>query len=139
MSTARKTALAGRAWRLLFDYLMSTRPARDSSLARRNLTPNDARGLSGLERDEGRPIGSLARAWGCDASNATLIVDRLERAGLVERRRSTTDARVKLVTLTRRGEQTRTQLLEEFHAPPPAFLALERADLEALERILKKL
>jgi DNA-binding MarR family transcriptional regulator len=118
---------------------MSTRPVRDQSLARRKLTPNDARALGSLDQDCGRPIGSLATEWGCDPSNATLIIDRLERLKLVERQPSVADRRVKLVTLTGRGAQTKTQLLEEFHTPPPAFLKLDRADLETLERILKKL
>jgi DNA-binding MarR family transcriptional regulator len=123
----------------LFDYLMSTRPVRDESLARRNLTPNDARALGSLDRDIGRPIGSLAAEWGCDPSNATLIIDRLERLKLVERRPSPADRRVKLVKLTPRGARTKAELLDEFHAPPPAFLELDRADLEALERILKRI
>lgn len=138
-SSETKRALAGRAWQLLFDYLMSTRPLRDESLARRKLTPNDARALGSLDQEVGRPIGSLAAHWGCDPSNATLIIDRLERLKLVERRPSTADRRVKLVTLTSRGARAKTQLLDEFHAPPPAFLKLEHADLEALERILKRL
>lgn len=118
---------------------MATRPVRDESLARRNLTPNDARALGSLDQDAGRPIGSLASEWGCDPSNATLVIDRLERLNLVERSPSPADRRVKLVTLTSRGARTKTQLLEEFHAPPPALLKLDRADLEALERILKRL
>jgi DNA-binding MarR family transcriptional regulator len=138
-SSGTKKALAGRAWQLLFDYLMSTRPARDQSLARRKLTPNGARALGSLDQYSGRPIGSLATDWGCDPSNATLIIDRLERLRLVERRPSAVDRRVKLVTLTARGAQTKAELLDEFHAPPPAFLKLDRADLEALERILKRL
>src|SRR5687768_11384101 len=102
VSSQRKRALAGRAWRLMFDCLMSTRPARDRSLKRRGLTPNDARALTSLERVHGRPIGALARDWACDPSNATFIVGRLERAGLAERRVGPHDRRVKLVALTPR-------------------------------------
>ena len=123
----------------MFDYLMTTRPARDRSLAQRNLTPNDARALATLDQQTGRPIGSLATEWGCDPSNATLIIDRLERLKLVDRRPAAEDRRVKLVTLTNSGAQVKTEFLNEFHSPPPEFLRLDRADLETLERILGKL
>ena len=82
---------------------------------------------------------SLADEWQCDPSNATFIVDRLEELGLASRQPLLHDKRVKLVVLTRKGEKTRTDLLREFHQPPPEFERLERADLEALERMLAKL
>ena len=50
---------------------------------------------------------SLADAWGSDASNATWVVDRLERLGLAERRALVTDRRVKLAVLTARGIKAR--------------------------------
>ena len=139
MSNARggKAALAKRAWQLMFDYLMYTRPARDRSLESRSLTPNDARALSSLNRDEGCPIGELARAWGCDPSNATFIIRRLEQAGLAERRKMPGDGRVKL--LTARGEKVRKELLAEFHEPPPELLDLASSDLKTLAEILKQL
>lgn len=82
---------------------------------------------------------SLADEWECDPSNATWIVDHLEKLGLAQRQVVLHDRRVKLVVLTRKGQKTRTELLEEFHQPPVEFDRLERADLEALERVLAKL
>ena len=82
---------------------------------------------------------SLADEWKCDPSNATWIVDHLEELGLAERRSAPDDRRVKLVVLTVKGQQTRTELLDDFHQPPAGFEALDRADLEALERVLAKL
>ena len=82
---------------------------------------------------------SLADEWQCDPSNATFIVDRLEELGLASRQPVLHDKRVKLVVLTRKGDKTRTALLQEFHQPPPEFDSLERVDLEALERMLAKL
>jgi hypothetical protein len=43
------------------------------------------------------------------------------------------------VVLTSKGRKLRTQLLDEFHRPPVEFDVLERAELEALERVLAKL
>ena len=82
---------------------------------------------------------SLADAWRCDPSNATWIIDRLETLGLAERRSVPTDRRVKLVVLTRKGEKTRAALLREFQQPPTELAALDRADLEKLVNVLRKL
>jgi DNA-binding MarR family transcriptional regulator len=130
---------AQRAWRLMLDYVAATAPGRERSLQRRGLSANDSRALSSLDEDEGRPIGALASRWGCDPSNATFIIDRLEKAGLAKRRSSPADRRVKLVVLTRRGARTKAELADELNTPPPGFDRLSPADLEVLEYVLGKL
>jgi DNA-binding MarR family transcriptional regulator len=134
-----KAEFARRAWQLMFDFLIFTTPVRERSLQQRGLTPNDSRALFSLDADEGRPIGTLAAQWGCDPSNATFIIDRLEKAGLAARKAAPTDRRVKLVVLTERGARTKAELLDEFHVPPPQLLDLSAAELEALATILEKL
>ena len=138
MSNSRTEALARRVWEALFDLLIRSARARSASLARRGLTPNDSRALFSLDPRTGRSMRSLADEWQCDPSNATFIVNRLEELGLASRQPLLNDKRVKLVVLTRKGEKTRTDLLHEFQ-PPPEFDRLNRADLEALERIVAKL
>ena len=138
MSNSTPDALARRVWQTLFDLLIRSAPARTAILARRGLTPNDSRALFSLDPRTGRSMRSLADEWQCDPSNATFIVDRLEDLGLASRQPLLNDKRVKLVVLTRKGEKTRTDLLHEFQ-PPPEFDRLNRADLEALERIVAKL
>lgn len=130
--------LAADTWRLMFDFFISTNPQRSDSLQRRGLTPNDSRILNSLDT-VGRPIGELARQFNSDPSNTTWVVDRLEQAGLVERRPSPTDRRVKLVALTPLGLATQTALLAEFRLPPPGLAALSSAELETLHRIFSKL
>lgn len=139
MTNSPTHALARRVWQTLFDLLIRSAPVRAASLARRGLTPNDSRALFGLDSRTGRSMRSLADEWQCDPSNATFIVDHLEELGLASRQPLLHDKRVKLVVLTRKGEKTRTDLLQEFHQPPPEFDRLDRADLEALERIVAKL
>jgi DNA-binding MarR family transcriptional regulator len=134
-----KTALASEVWRRLFDFLIATRAQRDRVLAGFGLTPNDVRALGSLEPEEGRSMRSLADAWGCDASNATWMIDRLEQRGLAERRSVPSDRRVKLVVLTPLGVKTRADLLEGVYRPPPELLQLDRGDLEALRTALAKL
>lgn len=139
MTRKSDEALARRVWQMLFDLLIRSAPVRTASLARRGLTPNDSRGLFSLDPRAGRSMRSLADEWQCDPSNATFIVDRLEELGLASRQPLLNDKRVKLVVLTRQGEKTRAELMQDFHRPPPEFDALERADLESLERIVGKL
>jgi DNA-binding MarR family transcriptional regulator len=127
-----KTALAAQAWKRLFSFFMRTRSQRDRLLARLGLTPNDVRALTELAVSEGRTMRSLAEEWGCDASNATWIVNRLEKRGFAERRTKPGDRRVKLVVLTPAGAKARKQLLAGLFDPPPELLALPRATLEVL-------
>ena len=123
----------------MFGLLMRSAPQRTAALTRRGLTPNDSRALHSLDAAKGLPMRTLADTWGCDPSNATWIVDRLEGLGLAERRPAENDRRVKLVALTAQGERTRAELLDEFYRAPEELTALERGDLEALHRILAKL
>jgi DNA-binding MarR family transcriptional regulator len=123
----------------MFDLLIRSAPMRTASLARRGLTPNDSRALFSLDPEAGRSMRSLADEWKCDPSNATWIVDHLEALGLARRQAGAHDRRVKLVVLTSKGQKTRTQLLDEFHRPPPELAQLERAELEGLDRALAKL
>ena len=134
-----RTILARDVWRLMFDFLMRTAPDRARALGRRGLTPNDSRALASLRADEGRTMRALAEEWECDASNATWMVDRLEKLGLAERRSIPQDRRVKQVNLTAKGLRIKTELLEEFHTPPARLAGLARKNLEALERQLLEL
>ncbi|WP_433509370.1 MarR family winged helix-turn-helix transcriptional regulator [Nonomuraea sp. CA-143628] len=69
----------------------------------------------------------------------TLVVDNLERAGYVERSVHPDDRRSKLVTLTPDGVAAAEQAERILARPPRALLALEPADLAALDRIMAKL
>jgi DNA-binding MarR family transcriptional regulator len=141
MATSAKTkdARARRVWQLMFDFLISTAPRRTHVLGRFGLTPNDSRALGSLSQEEGRTMRSLADEWRCDASNATWIVDRLERAGLAVRRDRPNDRRVKLVLLTAKGARLKSEVMDAFYSPPPELLALDAATLSALERLLARL
>jgi DNA-binding MarR family transcriptional regulator len=128
-----KRALAADVWRRLFDFLISTSGQRQRVLAEMDLTPNDSRALHTLDPRAGRTMRSLADERGCDASNATWIVNRLEARGLAERREKPDDRRVKLVVLTATGVKTRDRLKEKMNDPPPALLELPSAALRALK------
>ncbi|NTX13593.1 winged helix DNA-binding protein [Myxococcus sp. CA056] len=135
----RKDALAEEVWRHCFGFFMRTRAQRDRVLERLGLTPNDARALSSLEVGAGKVMRALAEEWGCDASNATWMVDRLEARGLAARTADPKDRRVKRVALTPRGAKARRQLQEGMYEPPPELLQLDVAELEQLRAIFERL
>lgn len=53
----------------------------------------------------------LAERMSCEPSNATFVVDKLEKLGLVERRSHPTDRRAKHLVLTAAGSASRERLL----------------------------
>src|SRR5205823_3780422 len=80
------------------------------SVGELGLSPMQAHTLRFLEHPV--PMNELAETLWCDASNVTGIVDRLEARGLVERRPSPDDRRVKLLCLTDEGEALRDRDVE---------------------------
>jgi DNA-binding MarR family transcriptional regulator len=54
----------------------------------------------------------LAERMSCEPSNATFVVDKLEKQGLIERRPHPTDRRAKQLVLTAEGDTLRDRLLE---------------------------
>jgi len=140
MSTrARARDSAAAAWRLIFDYILATAADRVAVLDRLGLTPAESRALSSLGPDAGRSMRSLADEWRCDPSNATWLVDRLERQGLVTRVAQDGDRRVKSVVLTAKGKRIRGNLIDSLYTPPADLVALPRRDLEALRAAASKL
>jgi DNA-binding MarR family transcriptional regulator len=84
------------------------------------------------------PMGELAVLLGIDAPYATIVVDDLEKQGLVERRTHPTDRRAKMVVATRQGKAA-ARRAEGILGTPPAELAdLPAADLHELARILRR-
>ena len=83
-------------------------------------------------------MSALADALHCDNSNVTGIVDRLEAAGLAERRPSERDRRVKAVVLTDKGEWTRIEIERRAGQPPPRLAKLSEEDAVALRDILAR-
>ena len=84
-------------------------------------------------------LGQLAGANGVDAPYATLIVDKLEAHGLVERRPHPDDRRRKLVTLTAAGHEAIAAADAILLRPPRAIADLPAGDLGQLTAILTRL
>jgi DNA-binding MarR family transcriptional regulator len=83
-------------------------------------------------------MGELAQRLVCDNSNVTGIVDRLESRGLIERQPSPGDRRVRLLVLTKEGEQVRKLALARFVEPAPGIAALTADEQRTLRDLLQK-
>ena len=60
--------------------------------------------------DYAQPMGDIAKALSCDASNMTGIADRLEERGLITRQAVPGDRRVKALALTPAGRALRAEM-----------------------------
>ncbi|MFI5913597.1 MarR family winged helix-turn-helix transcriptional regulator [Dactylosporangium sp. NPDC051541] len=94
-----------------------------------------------LRRLAGQPMTmrELAALLQTDAPYMTVVVDDLEKRGLVRREPHPSDRRAKLVIPTDRGRQEAARA-ERIHGRPPAeMLSLTPAELDELARLLAKL
>lgn len=89
--------------------------------------------------DGPRTLSELAEANNFDAPYATLVVDKLEAHGLVERRPHPDDRRRKLVALTDAGRAAVTTAEQIRRRPPVAMGALRADDRRQLTAILHRL
>jgi DNA-binding MarR family transcriptional regulator len=134
-----KKSVAADVWRLMLDCSLAQFGRASAILQPLGLTPGHLKLLMQIEEGEGRPMGSLAHAFHCDASTMTWLVDRLEERGLVERRMLPSDRRVKAVALTPRGIEMKADLLQQFYEPPAELCGLDRSSLEGLRDALAKI
>lgn len=139
MGTREKVSPAREAWELATDLWFGERPPRVPALAAEfEISPMGIKTLYLLEPGVEIPMSRVADQCGCDASNITGIVDRLESRGLIERRDSPTDRRVKLIALTEEGAEVRRRVLDRLYEPPAAIAELPLADQRALRDIMRR-
>jgi MarR family transcriptional regulator, organic hydroperoxide resistance regulator len=129
---------AREAWGLFWRIFVEDKRRRWAVLSEMGLSPQQSMAISTLKPGEPMPMSALAEAMHCDNSSITGIVDRLEAAGLAERRPSERDRRVKAVVLTRKGELTRIEIDRRAGEPPPRLAALPEEDAVALRDILAR-
>ena len=71
----------------------------------RDLTPRQLAVLTAVSEKEGASQTELTSRTGIDRSTLTDLVRRLQRKGLLQRRRKSDDARTNAVTLTDKGQR----------------------------------
>jgi DNA-binding MarR family transcriptional regulator len=106
-STQTAANLAGaEAVRLAFVELMGAERrlrARDQKCAKGDLTQGQIRALFTIDKSGEATAGDLAKAAELSPASVSTMLDTLECEGIVERRRSESDRRVVVVTLTESG------------------------------------
>ena len=123
-ATAAASGTAAReAWRLFWRVFMADKRRRWAILSELGISPQQSMALGTLKPGEPMPMSALADALHCDNSNITGIVDRLEAAGLAERRPSERDRRVKAVVLTGTASDADPDRAPRGE-PPPTIAAL---------------
>lgn len=118
--------------------------ALDSKLVEHNLTATQYIVLARLWEEDGVSLTELGERLYFDNPTLTGVVDRMERDGLLERRRDRDDRRVVRVFLTERGknlQQTIGRLAEETdgEAWNDSTASQQKEFLEHLQRIWKKI
>jgi DNA-binding MarR family transcriptional regulator len=129
---------AQEAWELLWRVMQANKPRFMALAQEMGLAPMQLHALRLVEPGDGVPMSSLAGKLFCDASNVTGIVDRLEARGLIERRPSPTDRRVKLLVLTDEGARLRETAYRQMTTPPPEIAALSLKHKRALRDALRE-
>ena len=127
------------AWELVVRLFFAQRANLPPLAAKLQLSPAQCHVLHLIEPGRPIPMGQLAETLSCHASNVTGLVDRLESRGLVRRRPSAEDRRVKVLDLTPTGARLRTLLLDRMTAPPATLERLSAREQQALVRMLRRL
>lgn len=130
--------LAGELARQLMAVSLWTARHHDPLFERLGLAAPTARALLQLPPDHAVPTRYLAGRLKVDPSNVTGVVDRLEKAGLLERGAGAGDRRVKLLVLTPAGKQLREDMYAAIASQMPAFSGLSDGELDLLLSLLNK-
>ena len=123
------------AWAIVMQFVQA---AKQTFLTEFDLTPAQAHLLMQLDPANPEPMSDVANTLGCDASNVTGLVDRLEQRGLIERRAASDDRRVKMVAVTAAGSKLRTKLRDRWYDAPGPLARLPEHDAKELLKILRK-
>jgi DNA-binding MarR family transcriptional regulator len=135
----RSSPHACDAWQLLTQLFFARRGSLPPLAAELELSPAQCHVLHLIEPDRPMPMGQLAGTLGCDASNVTGLVDRLESRGLLRRRPSADDRRVKVLELTANGTRLRALLVDRMTTPPDTLRRLSVREQRVLVQILTRL
>ena len=138
MSKVAPPSAQAQAWKLVLGIFLEQRAKMLSAAQEFGLAPQQAFAILRLKTDEPTTMSELAQALRCDNSNVTGIADRLEAAGLAERRAHPSDRRVKTLVLTERGAVVRGKYQDRLGHTPPAFEAMSEDDARSLVDILQR-
>lgn len=91
-----------------------------------------------LKPREPIPMNGISCFLACDKSNVTGIIDRLLAQGYIAREEKPEDRRVKMITLTLKGEKLRNEVLDNLSEyEVPEFNRLSSGQADQLRSLLK--
>ena len=132
-----RSGLAGDAVRRIMHIASAIRHYQDVEVGELGLTPAAARALHELDPDRPLPARDLAEQLRCDRSNVTALVDKLEQAGLVERRIDPADRRQKTLVVTDAGRRMRERV-HQVMSDSRLLAGLSTAELATLRELVWK-
>ncbi len=135
---AERSARAARVWRRIRAVVVDRNERRREVCEALDLSFIRVKALLALQAGP-LTLGELAAALSIDRPYTTLTVHELERRGLAERTVHPDDRRSKLVELTASGRTAARLADDMLNRPPAALVALDAADLAALDRITAQL
>jgi DNA-binding MarR family transcriptional regulator len=136
---ARPAGPAGRAWSRMQQFVDSHNRHGDLAEAL-GFRLGAGRGRILFQLRHGPlTLSQLAEANGFDAPYTTLVVDKLEAHGLVERHAHPDDRRRKLITLTTSGQDAIATADAILLRPPRVMKTLSAAELRQLSALLDRL
>lgn len=110
----------------------------DARFEELGLTAASARALLQLDPAAPVPTKILAERLSCDPSNVTAFVDRLEEAGLIERRVDRKDRRIKTLAITAEGRRVRERMTSLMVADSPPLQGLTAVEQRTLLDLMNK-
>ena len=130
---------AERAWHILVSLVMESRGDWRRRVSETTGLPfSRVRALKRV-KDQPRALSELALEMGTDAPAATVIINDLEKRGLVERKPHPQDRRIKLVSITAEGRKVVAVVRKITDTPPLVVANLPEKDLAQLRRIVEGL
>ena len=128
-----------RAFRGFITLLQSQKALFYARVASYDLTGQMFQALQVLDEHPDSTMREFSEKMFCDASNATGLVDRLEKRGLVERRISANDRRAKVVRVTPAGARLFKKVDDAvWIEAPPAIAKLSATDQRTLREIIDR-
>jgi DNA-binding MarR family transcriptional regulator len=138
MQTRTERSAGSEAWSLIAELFTSQRTRFLAIASEFELAPAQLGALKALDPETPIPMRDLALALACDNSNVTGIIDRLEDRGLVERRPSKEDRRVKMLVVTDAGAEIRRQVKQRMEEAPEPIKRLTEDEQIALRDLMRK-
>ncbi|WP_350349040.1 MarR family transcriptional regulator [Agromyces sp. G08B096] len=121
---------------MLYEFVDSYDRAYEAAAASQQLSVAQVCVL--IRLDERRGMSGLAKELGCDASNITQIVARLEARGLVVREPDPADGRARLIARTPDGDAASAQFDAAFAFAREAQSRLTADEQDHLAVLLRK-